>query len=160
MDQGEFFTILQPERKANGGLRLCIDYRHLNKYTKKVNYPLPNVDMLLDTLSGSRIFSALDCSQGFHQLRIDPDSQEMTNFITQYGQWQWTVMPMGLSSAPSSFQRLLNHVLKPHINTFVLIYLDDILIFSNSLEEHLEHIDIVLRLLKENNLSLRLPKCF
>ena len=147
-------------RKANGGLRLCIDYRHLNKYTKKVNYPLPNVDMLLDTLSGARVYTALDCSQGFHQLRIDPDSQEKTSFITQYGQWQWTVLPMGLSSAPSSFQRLLNTVLKPHVNTFVLIYLDDILIFSDSLDEHLQHIEIVLKLLEENNLSLRLPKCF
>ena len=78
--------------------------------------------------------------------------------MTQYGQWQWIVMPFGLTSAPSSFQRLLNHILKPHENPFVLVYLDDVLIFSNDLDEHIEHIDKVLTLLDENSIRLRLSK--
>ena len=120
-------------RKANGGLRLCIDYKNLNKYTKKVNYPLPHIDVLLDIIAGAKVYTALDLAQGYHQLRIKEDDQHKTAFVTQYGQWQWIVMPFGLTSAPSSFQRLLNHILKPHENPFVLVYNNDVLIFSNDL---------------------------
>ena len=147
-------------RKANGGLRLCIDYRNLNKYTKKVNYPLPHIDVLHDTIAGAKVYTALDLAQGYHQLRIKEDDQHKTAFVTQCGQWQWIMMPFGLTSAPSSFQRLLNTILKPHQNPFVLVYLDDVLIFSNDLEEHLQHIDTVLTLLNDNSIRLRLSKCF
>ncbi len=119
---------------------MCIDYRNLNKYTKNVNYPLPHIDVLLDTIAGAKVYTTLDLVQGYHQLRIKEDDQHKTTFVTQYGQWQWIVMPFGLTSAPSAFQRLLNHILKPHENPFVLVYLDDVLIFSNNIEEHIDQV--------------------
>ena len=147
-------------KKANGGLRMCIDYRGLNKYTKKVNFPIPHADMLLDMLSGAKVYSALDLALGYHQLRIKPDDVHKTAFATQFGQFEFLVMPFGLTSAPSSFQRLMTSILKPYNNTFVLVYLDDILIFSNSLDEHITHLDFVLSKLEENDIRLRLSKCF
>ena len=116
--------------------------------------------MLLDTLAGAKVYSALDLSQGFHQLRLKDHDSYKTSFVTQFGQWEWLVLPFGLSSGPSSFQRLLNHILKPHVNSFVLVYLDDVLIFSDTLDEHLDHISTVLTLLEQNHIRLRLSKCF
>jgi hypothetical protein len=147
-------------RKANGGLRMCVDYRQLNKYTKKVNFPIPHADMLLDMLSGAAVYTALDLALGYHQLRIKPEDTHKTSMNTQFGQWEFLVLPFGLSSAPSSFQRLMNHILKPHVNTFVLVYLDDVLIFSKSTHEHLTHLDTVLQLLEDNDIRLRLQKCW
>jgi hypothetical protein len=123
-----------------------------HKYIKKVNCPLPHIDVLLDIIAGAKIYTALDLAQGYHQLRIKEDDQQKTTFVTQYGQWQWIVMPFGPTSAPSSFQRLLNYILKTHENPFVLVYLDDVLIFSNDLEEHLDHIYKILTLLNDNSI--------
>ena len=102
--------------------------------------PLPNIDQL----SGSYVYTALDLAQGYHQLRVKDDDVYKTAFKTQYGLYDFLVMPFGLSSAPSSFQKLMNAILKPEVNTFVLVYLDDVIIFSNSLDEHLDHLSIVL----------------
>ena len=147
------------QRKADGSLRMCVDYRGLNKYTKRVEFPLPNVDTLLDQLAGSFVYTALDLAQGYHQVRIKDEDIYKTAFKTQYGLFEFLVMPFGLTSAPSTFQRLMNHVLKPEENTFVLVYLDDILIFSQTLEEHICHLDKVLSMLSEHHLVLRLSKC-
>ena len=116
---------------------------------------MPHFDVLLDAIAGAKVCTTLDLAQGYHQLRIKDDDRHMTAFVTQYGQLQWIVMPFGLTSAPSSFQLLSNHILKPHENPFVLVYLDDVLIFSNNLEEHLDHVDKVLALLKDNSARLR-----
>ena len=147
------------QRKSDGSLRMCIDYRGLNKYTKRVEFPLPNVDTLLDQLSGSYVYTALDLAQGYHQIRIKDEDIYKTAFKTQYGLFEFLVMPFGLTSAPSTFQRFMNYVLKPEENTFVLVYLDDILIFSKSLDEHLVHLEKVISLLAEHQLVLRLTKC-
>ena len=147
------------QRKADGSLRLCVDYRGLNRHTHRVEFPLTYIDTLLDQLTGSSVYTALDLAQGYHQVRVKEDDIYKTAFKTQYGLFDFLVMPFGLSSAPSTFQRLMNHVLKPEQNTFILVYLDDVLIFSKSHEEHLKHLDIVLALLAENQLTLKLSKC-
>ena len=105
------------------------------------------------------VYTALDLPQGYHQIRVKEDDIYKTAFKTQYGLFEFLVMPFGLSPAPSTFQRLMNHVLKPAQNTFILVYLDVVLIFSKTLEEHLKHLDIVLALLAENHLTPRLSKC-
>ena len=146
-------------RKANGSLRMCVDYRKLNQYTKRVEFPLPNIDTILDTLGGSKYFTALDLAQGYHQVQVRPQDRHLTAFKTQYGLFEFNVLPFGLTSAPSTFQRLMNHVLKPHEKDYVICYLDDVLIHSSTLEDHLNHLDEVLGLLAENSLKLRLEKC-
>jgi hypothetical protein len=127
-------------RKANGQLRMCIDYRQLNRYTKRVEFPLPNIDTILDTLGESKIFSALDLAQGYHQVRIHEPDIHKTAFKTQFGLFEFTVLPFGLTAAPSTFQRLMNHVLQPHEKDYVICYLDDILIHSKTQEDHLKHL--------------------
>ena len=146
-------------RKANGTLRLCVDYRALNKYTKRVEFPLPNIDTILDTLGGSQIFTALDLAQGYHQIRVEEKDVHKTAFKTQFGLFEFTVLPFGLTAAPSTFQRLMNHVIRPHEKGYVICYLDDILIHSKSVDAHLHHLDEILHILSENNLKLRLEKC-
>ena len=148
------------QRKADGSLRLCVDYRQLNKYTKRVEFPLPHIDALLDRLAGSHIYTALDLTQAYHQLRAKEEDIHKTAFKTQYyGLFEFLVMPIGLSSAPFTFQRLMNFILKPEENTFVFVYVDDVLISSKNLDDHLIHLDKVLSLLNQHQLCLRLPKC-
>ena len=113
---------------------MCIDYRRLNAITKKDSFPLPLIDDLVDKLQGAKIFSKVDLKSGFHQVKMDPDSIDRTTFVTDNGSFEWLVMPMGLSNAPATFQRLMQQTFG-HLK-FVGIYLDDIIIFSNSLEEH------------------------
>ena len=146
-------------RKANGSLRMCVDYRKLNQYTKRVEFPLPNIDTILDTLGGSKYFTALDMAQGYHQVQVRPQDRHLTALKTQYGLFEFNVLPFGLTSAPSTFQRLMNHVLKPHEKDYVICYLDDVLIHSKTLEDHTRHLDSVLGLLAKNSLKLRLDKC-
>ena len=115
---------------------MCVDYRALNKQTVKDCYPLPWIDLLLDRLGQARIFSKLDLAQGYHQIAMSQDSVEKTACCTNLGQWEYLVMPFGLCNAPSTFQRLMNTIFKQEINSFVLVYLDDIWIYSRSEEEH------------------------
>jgi RNase H-like domain found in reverse transcriptase/Reverse transcriptase (RNA-dependent DNA polymerase)/Integrase zinc binding domain len=146
-------------RKATGELRMCVDYRGLNKITRSNKYPLPLIDTLLDTLVGAKVFTALDLQAGYHQIRVQEEDIPKTAFKTQFGLYEFTVMPFGLSAAPSTFQRIMNDKFKDYIHDFVLIYLDDICIFSKTKEEHLIHLDKVLACLHDNQFHLRVDKC-
>uniref|UniRef100_A0A383WFN5 Reverse transcriptase n=1 Tax=Tetradesmus obliquus TaxID=3088 RepID=A0A383WFN5_TETOB len=146
-------------RKANGKLRMCVDYRALNKLTVKNRYPLPRIDELLDRLHGASVFTKLDLQSGYWQIRISEEDIPKTAFRTRYGHYEWRVMPFGLTNAPATFQALMNDVLRPFLDDFVIVYLDDILIFSKTLEEHLEHVDKVLTALKKARLYAGLDKC-
>ena len=122
--------------KKDGRSRMCVDYRALNKQVVKDRYPLPHIDLLLDRLGQARVFSKLDLAQGYHQIAMAKDSVEKTAFCRNLGQWEYLVMPFGLCNAPSTFQWLTNEVFQQEINSFVLVYLADILIYSRSIEEH------------------------
>ena len=145
--------------KKDGRWRMCIDYRALNRQTVKDLYPLPRIDALLDRLGTAKIFTKLDLASGYHQIAMDEGSIYRTAFTTSLGQWEFMVMPFGLCNAPATFQRLMNKVFAVEINQFILVYLDDILIFSNSVEEHWEHLRIVLERLRKAKLYGRMHKC-
>ena len=136
-------------KKKDGSMRLCCDFRALNAITQKNKYPLPRVDELLDRLHGARYFSKLDLRQGYHQIRVESEHIERTAFATRYGLYEWTVMPFGLAGAPATFQAIMNDVFRKHLDKFVLVYLDDIMVYSRTKEEHLKHLDTVFKLLSE-----------
>ncbi len=145
--------------KKDGGLRMCIDYRALNKLTIKNRYPLPRIDDLLDAAQGAKVFSSLDLLSGYHQIRIQPEDVPKTAFRTPLGLYQWKVLSFGLTNAPATFQTVMNNVLRPVLGKFVLVYLDDILIFSQNMDEHLQHLRTVLQLLRDNHLYAKMSKC-
>ena len=134
--------------KKDGRWRMCIDYRALNKQTIKDRYPLPRIDLLLDRLGQARVFTKLDLAQGYHQIAMAEDSIAKTAFCTHLGQWEFVVMPFGLCNAPSTFQRLMNKVFAKENNSFILVYLDDILVYSRSFEEHWDHLQRALERLR------------
>ena len=138
---------------------MCIDYRALNKITVKNRYPLPKVDELMDRLHGARYFTKLDLASGYHQIRVRESDIHKTAFVSRYGSFEYLVMPFGLCNAPATFQRIMNTILRNGLDKFVLVFLDDILIFSKTLEEHLEHIKTVLGRLRSEKLFGRLQKC-
>jgi len=146
-------------KKPDGTWRFCVDYRALNAITVKNSHPLPRIDDLLDTLQGAKYFSSMDLLQGFYQLPIKESDKEKTAFKTPFGLYHFKVVSMGLSNAPSVFQRVMNHIFKDFIGKFVAIYLDDILIYSKTQEEHLQHIKLVLQRIEEYGLSLKTTKC-
>jgi hypothetical protein len=139
-------------KKKDGKLRMCVDYRALNRITIKNRCPLPRIDDLLDRLRGAKFFTCLDLRSGYHQVRVHPDDIEKTAFRTHLGHFQFTVLPFGLCNAPATFQTLMNDIFRREIDDFVLIYLDDIMIFSSTLEEHLAHVRHVLQKLRDNKL--------
>ena len=146
--------------KPDGSLRLTIDYRELNNITVKDSYPLPRIDSLYVQLAQAKYFSKIDCYSGFYQVKLDPLSSPYTAFACEWGLFEYQVMPMGLTNSPATFQRLMNVVLSKEIKEgFVVVYMDDILIFSNSLAEHLEHIRRVISRLKEHRLKIKMSKC-
>lgn len=146
-------------KKSDGTMRMCVDYRGLNEITVKNHYPLPRIDELLDRLHGAQVFSKIDLQQGYNQIRINPDDVPKTAFSTRYGHYEFLVMPFGLCNAPATFQRLMNDMFRPYLDEFVVVYLDDILIFSKDATKHLEHLKIVLQLLRENQYFAKRVKC-
>ena len=146
--------------KKNGDLRLCVDYRKLNDITIKNRYPLPNIAELRDRLSHAQVFTALDLRGAYNLIRMKEGEEWKTAFRTRYGHYEYLVMPFGLTNAPATCQELMNNVLRAHLDIFVIVYLDDILIYSNTLEEHIEHVQTVLTCLKNAGLLLDPKKCF
>ncbi|GBG63254.1 hypothetical protein CBR_g37340 [Chara braunii] len=144
--------------KKGGKLRMCIDYRGLNRITRKNVYPLPRIDYLLDATGGCKVFSKIDFKSGYHQIEVDFADQHKTTFKMHDGLYEFTVMPFGLTNAPTTFRSLMDKVLREQIGRFVVVYLDDILIFSKSMEEHLKHLEEVLTILKKTQLYLNLEK--
>ncbi|GJX90050.1 putative reverse transcriptase domain-containing protein [Tanacetum coccineum] len=138
---------------------MYIDYRELNKITIKNRYPLPRIDDLFDQLQGACYFSKIDLRSGYHQLRVHEDDIPMTAFRTRYGHFEFTVMPFGLTNAPAVFMDLMNWVCKPYLDKFVIVFIDDILIYSKTKEEHEVHLKLVLELLRKEKLYAKLSKC-
>ena len=145
--------------KKDGGLRMCIDYRALNKLTIKNRYPLPRIDDLLDAAQGAEVFSSIDLLSGYHQIRIQPEDIPKTAFRTPLGLFQWKVLSFGLINAPATFQAVMNDILRPVIRKFALVYLDDILVFSKNIAEHAEHLRTVLQLLRDHQFYAKQSKC-
>ncbi|GJT79445.1 putative reverse transcriptase domain-containing protein [Tanacetum coccineum] len=139
-------------KKKDGSFRMCIDYRELNKLTVKNRYPLPRIDDLFDQLQGSSVYSKIDLRSGYHQLRVREEDIPKTAFRTRYGHYEFQVMPFGLTNAPAVFMDLMNRVCKPYLDKFVIVFIDDILIYSKNKQEHEEHLKIILELLKKEEL--------
>eukprot|EP00833_Pecoramyces_ruminatium_P000407 jgi/Orpsp1_1/1174439/evm.model.c7180000050100.1 len=146
-------------RKKNGKWRLCIDYRKLNEITIKDSYSLPFIDELVSSVRGAKIFSALDLYSGYHQIPMNPKDIEKTSFTTKFGNYNFVVMPFGLTNAPATFQREMNRILLPLIGKCLFVYIDDIVVYSTSIEEHLEHLKHVFEIFSKYNLSFNLQKC-
>ena len=123
-------------KKKDGTLRMCVDYRELNKVTVKNKYPLPRIDDLFDQLKGASVFSKIDLRSGYHQLKIKELDVPKSAFHTRYGHYEFLVMPFGLTNVPAAFIDLMNHVFKAYLDKFVIVFIDDILIYSRSREEH------------------------
>ncbi|GJY15758.1 putative reverse transcriptase domain-containing protein [Tanacetum coccineum] len=146
-------------KKKDGSFRMCIDYRELNKLTVKNRYPLPRIDDLFDQLQGSSIYSKIDLRSGYHQLRVREQDVPKTAFRTRYGHYEFQVMPFGLTNAPAVFMDLMNRVCKPYLDKFVIVFIDDILIYSKDEREHEEHLKAILELLKKEKLYAKFSKC-
>jgi len=146
-------------KKKNGEWRMCVDYRKLNQVTIKDAYALPFIDELLESVHGAKYFSALDLFSGYHQIPMDPKDIEKTSFTTKFGNYNFVVMPFGLTNAPASFQREMNRILMPLIGKCLFVYMDDILVYSPTLEQHLKDLENVFSIMRKYNFSINLNKC-
>ena len=146
-------------KKKDGTLRLCVDYRQLNKLTVKNKYLLPRIDDLFDQLEGASIFSKIDLRSGYHQLKIKDANVHKTAFRTRYGHYKFLVMPFGLTNAPAAFMDLMNRVFPPYVDQFVVVFIDDILVYSKYRESHDTQLRVVLEILRKEQLYAKLSKC-
>jgi len=145
--------------KKDGTLRMCVVYRTFNKATMKNQYPLSRIDDLFDRLSGAKVFSRIDLRSGYYQIRIAEGDEEKIACRTRYGSYEFLVMPFRLTNAPATFCIFMNDIFREWLDNFVVVYIDDILIYSGSLEEHAEHLQKVFQRLRENKLYAKLEKC-
>jgi hypothetical protein len=146
-------------KKKSGEWRLCVDYRRLNAYTVKNKYPLPVIEELFEELFEAKWFTTLDLRSGFHKIMVHEDDQYKTAFQTHHGHFEYKVMPYGLTGAPATFQFVMNHILAPLLRKCVVVFIDDILIYSKSFDEHVQHVKMVFQLLQEHHFKVRLSKC-
>ena len=146
-------------KKKDGSMRMCVDYRSLNEVTIKNKYPLPRIDDLFDQLKGAKVFSKIDLRSGYHQLKIRTEDIPKTAFSTRYGLYEFTVMSFGLTNAPAYFMNLMNKVFMDYLDKFVVVFIDDILIYSKDEEEHAEHLRLVLQKLRKHKLYAKFSKC-
>ena len=145
-------------RKKDGSLRFCVDYRALNKLTIKNRYALPRTEELFDRLQGAKVFSKIDLESGYWQVRIAKGDVPKTAFRTCYGHYEFKVMPFGLTNAPAAFQGAMNDLFREYLDDFVVVFLDDILVYSKDPTKHLEHLEIVLSKLREHQFFAKLAK--
>ena len=146
-------------KKKDGTLQLRVDYKQLNKMTVKNKYSLPRIDDLFDQLKGASVFSKIDMRSRYHQLRIKDADVHKTTFRMWYGHYEFLVMPLGLTNAPAAFMDLMNHVFRPFLDQFVLVFIDDILVYSRDWEDHNMHLRVVLETLRKEQLYAKLSKC-
>jgi hypothetical protein len=146
-------------KKRGGALRMVIDYRRLNDMTLKDAFPLPHIDDLLDSFGGARVFSTLDAASGFYQIPMSGESIEKTGFVTKTGTYEFVTMPFGLTSAPSTFQRVMTNLLRDYIGDFVCVFIDDVIVFSQNMDDHCRHLSMVFAACNDANLRLKKSKC-
>ncbi|KAL4332434.1 hypothetical protein GQ457_07G005710 [Hibiscus cannabinus] len=146
-------------KKKDGSRRLCIDYRQLNRVTIKNKYPLPRIEDLFDQLQDASVFSRIDLISGYYQMKVKDADVPKTTFQTRYGHFEFLVMPFGLTNAPAAFMDMMNRVFKPYLHKFVVVFIDDILIYSRNKDEHAEHLRIVLQTLRDRQLFAKFSKC-
>ncbi|KIK72617.1 hypothetical protein PAXRUDRAFT_21777 [Paxillus rubicundulus Ve08.2h10] len=152
-------TLVLFVRKKDGSLRLCVDFRGLNKITKKDRYPLPLISNLLDSPSRGKVYTKVDLRHAYHLIRIAPGDKWKTAFHTRYGSYEWLVMPFGLTNTPVAFQRFINTIFADMLDVCIVVYLDDILIYSQDMASHKEHVHEVLRRLRKHGLYAKPEKC-
>jgi hypothetical protein len=145
-------------KKKDGSLRMCVDYRPLNAVTIKNKYPLPRIDVLFDQLAGAKVFSKIDLCSGYHQIKIRPCDIPKTASITRYGLYEFLVMSFGLTNAPAYFMYLMNSMFMKELDKFIVVLIDDILIYSKSEKDHPKHLRVVLQRLRDHKLYAKFSK--
>jgi hypothetical protein len=146
-------------KKKDGSMRMCIDYRNLNVVTVKNKYPLPRIHDLLDQLKNAKFFSKIDLKSRYHQMKIRTEDIPKTAFVTRYGQYEFTVVSFGLTNAPAYFMNMMNKVFMDELDKFVVVFIDDILVYSSTAEEHEQHLRVVMEKLRQNQLYAKFSKC-